>query len=101
MVRKKFTKREILFGLFCTITAVIFLTFYIWQQVESVRMGYKKGELEDDILILQKKMEQLEAEKSFLLALDRIEEIAREDLNMETAKEDQIIYEDYESDIQK
>jgi cell division protein FtsL len=101
MVRKKFTKREIFFGLFCTIIAVSFLTFYIWQQVESVRMGYKKGELEDEIQNLRKRMEQLEAERSSLLALDRIEKIAREKLNMKIASEEQIIYEDIELDRQR
>jgi cell division protein FtsL len=101
MVRKKFTKREIFFGLFCAITAVVFLTFYIWQQVESVRMGYRKGEMEDEIRDLRKRMEQLEAERSSLLALDRIEKIAREKLNMKTAAEEQIIYENSEIDRQR
>lgn len=95
MVRKRFSKREIAFGIFCTSIVLFFLTFYIWHQVESVRLGYQTGKLEEEVLSLRKEVERLEAEKASLLALERVEKIAKEKLNMDTPKDKQLVYENF------
>jgi len=95
MVRKKFNKKEILLGFLITIFVISILTFYIWHQMESIRIGYETGELEKRINTLIKKIEILEATKSHLLSLEKVEKIAIEELNLAKPKENQIIYDDF------
>ncbi|NOR53232.1 MAG: cell division protein FtsL [Candidatus Aminicenantes bacterium] len=95
MVRKKFNKKEILLGFLITIFVISILTFYIWHQMESVRIGYETGELEKRINTLIKKIEILEVKKSHLLSLEKVEKIAIEELNLAKPKENQIIYDDF------
>ncbi len=80
----------------CITFFITVLTFYIWHQVESVRLGYEIGMLEKKIVELRKEVEKLETEKSKLLSLEKVEKIAREELKMVEAKYYQIIYEDFE-----
>lgn len=94
MVRKKFKKSEIALGLFFILTVVVILTFYIWHQIESVRLGYQINDLEAKVLVLNKEVEGLEAKKSSLLSLDNVEKIAKADLNLKTSRDDQIIYQE-------
>lgn len=96
MVRQKFHKKEIMLGIFSIVIALFFLTVYIGHQVESVRLGYNKGKLEGEILSLQKDIEKLEAEKSFLFDLQRVEKIAAEQLKMQAPTKDQIVYSDFD-----
>lgn len=95
MVRKKIRKKEIVVGLVWTIAVMFFLTFYIWNQIESIRVGYKIGELEENLQSLKKDVEKLETEKSSLLALERVEKIAKEKLKLEKSKKEQIIYDNF------
>lgn len=95
MVRKKFNKREIIVGVVWTTIVLLILTFYIWNQIESIRLGYKIGKLEDDLQTLEKEVEKLEAEKSSLLSLERVEKIAKEKLKLEKPKKEQVIYDDF------
>ena len=95
MVRKKFTKKEILLIVFCTIFIVSILTFYIWHQVEAVRLGYEINRLEEKVQKLQIEVEELEAEKSDRLSLEEVEKIAKEKLKMVETKESQKIYEEF------
>jgi cell division protein FtsL len=92
MVRKKYSKREILFGMTCVIVLILVLTFYIWHQMEYVRIGYEIGELEGELSGLRKEVEKLETDKSALLSLERVEKIAKEELKLEKAKEEQIVH---------
>ena len=94
MIRKKYSKKEIGLGLFCAIFIITVFTFYIWHQMESVRLGYKTGQLEQEILSLKEKKEQLEAIKSSLLSLERVERIAREKLDLGEPEKGQIIFEE-------
>lgn len=82
-------------GIAWTIAVLFFLTFYIWNQVESIRLGYKIGELEENLLALKKEVEKLETEKSSLLALERVEKIAKERLKLEKPKKEQIVYDNF------
>ncbi len=95
MVRKKLNKKEILMGLVLTVLAMLVLIFYVWNQIESVRLGYKIGQLEERLLTLRKEVEKLEAEKSSLLALEKIEKIAKQKLKMDKVKKEQIIYDEF------
>ena len=95
MVRKKFNKKEILLGFLITIFVISILTFYIWHQMESIRIGYETGELKKRINTLTKKIEILEATKSHLLSLENVERIAKEELNLANPKKKQIIYDNF------
>ncbi|MBN1224356.1 MAG: cell division protein FtsL [Candidatus Aminicenantes bacterium] len=91
MVSKKFTKKELFIGIFCILFVIALLTFYIWHQAETVRLGYRMHELQVEILSIERAIDQLEAEKASLLSLDRVERIARKDLKMELPVEEQVI----------
>ena len=90
MIRKKITKKEILIGIVSILFIITLLTFYIWHQAETIRLGYKTRELEEDISNLKKEIEQLEAEKASLLSLERVERIAKNKLRMKPPEEHQI-----------
>jgi cell division protein FtsL len=95
MVRKKFTKKEIALAVLCTVLIILILTFYIWHQTESVRLGYEINRLEEKVQTLQIEVEELETTKSSLLSLEKVEKIAKEKLKMTETTEDQIVYEDF------
>jgi len=99
MVSKKFTKKQIAMGILCMLFVITLLTFYIWHQAESIRLGYQSRKLEEDITSIKKDIEQLEAERASLLSLERVEEIARHKLGMRPPEEEQIAY--HESATQK
>ena len=95
MVRKKFTKKEITLVITCTLFIISILTFYIWHQVEAVRLGYKINRLEEKIQKLKIEVEKLETTKASLLSLEKVERIAKEKLKMVKTQENQKIYEDF------
>lgn len=92
MVSNKFTKKQIAVGILCMVFVIAILTFYIWHQAESIRMGYQTRELEDDIATIEKDIEQLEAVKASLLSLERVEKIATQTLKMKPPEDKQIAY---------
>jgi len=92
MVSNKFTKKQIAVGILCMVFVIAILTFYIWHQAESIRMGYQTRELEDDIATIEKDIEQLEAVKASLLSLERVEKIATQTLKMKLPEDKQIAY---------
>jgi len=91
MVRRKFKKNEILIGLFALLSVILVVTFYIWHQVESVRLGYETNRMEAEIANLKKEVKNLEVKKSDLLSLDRVERISKKGLGLQVAREDQVI----------
>jgi cell division protein FtsL len=95
MVRKKYTTKEIMLFVCCTIIVIFILTFYIWHQMESIRLGYEIGELEEKVLTLRSEVDELETEKSSLLSLDRVERIAKEELNLIEPKKEQLVYDEF------
>jgi len=96
MVQKKFGPKEIALGAAFIVLILIVLTFYIWYQTESIRLGYKIGELQDEVAFLKEEIKKLEAKKAALLSLGEIEKRARQDLGLQEPSQDQIIYEDFE-----
>ncbi len=79
----------------CTIIVIFILTFYIWHQMESIRIGYEIGTLEEKVLTLGRQVDELQTEKSFLLSLDRVEKIAKEELNLAEPKKEQLVYDEF------
>ncbi len=79
----------------CTIIVISILTFYIWHQMESIRIGYEIGTLEEKVLTLRRQVGELQTEKSFLLSLDRVEKIAKEELNLVEPKKEQLVYDEF------
>ncbi len=79
----------------CTIIVIGILTFYIWHQMESIRIGYEIGRLEEKVLTLRRDVDKLEAKKSSLLSLDRVEKIAKEELNLVEPKKEQLVYDEF------
>jgi len=96
MVRKKYTWKQLVVGLGLVILFLGNLTFYIWYQSESIRLGYKIHELEIKVKELEEEIKKLEAKKESLLSLDRVDRIAREELSLEDTRPEQVIYEDQE-----
>ena len=95
MERKKFTKKEIMLVITCTLFIISILTFYIWHQVEAVRLGYKINRLEEKIQKLKIEVEELETTKASLLSLEKVERIAKDKLKMVKTQENQKVYEDF------
>lgn len=79
----------------CTIIVIFIMTFYIWHQMESIRIGYEIGKLEEKVLTLRRQVGELQTEKSFLLSLDRVEKIAKEELNLVEPKKEQLVYDEF------
>jgi cell division protein FtsL len=98
MVRKKFSKKEIAIGIACTLFVLLVLSFYVWHQTESVSLGYDTAEMEQRVIQLEKEVEKLETVKSSLLTLDRVENIARNKLDLVEPKDGQVVYRDIDKE---
>ena len=94
MVRKKFSKKEILAVAGGILVILAVLTFIIWHQTETINLGFKTRDLEERILKLTEDIQKLEVRQAALRSLDRVEKIARERLNLEAAKSNQVIFDD-------
>jgi len=95
MVKKKFKKNTIISAVLFAFMTILILTFYIWRQAESVKMGYTIRDLEAKVTRLQKEVETLEAEKTALLSLKKVEKTAKQKLGLMEPEEKQLIYEDF------
>jgi cell division protein FtsB len=94
-VRGRFGRRDIVLLGAAAVCTVSILTLYLWQQTESIRIGYATGVLEKRQADLIEEIKTLETKRAALLALDRVERTAREELGLVDAREDQIIYHDF------
>jgi len=95
MVRKKFKKNAVMRAVGFAVVITLILTFYIWRQAESVKIGYNIRDLEEKVVRLQKEVETLEAEKTSLLSLDRVEQKAKQKLGLREPEQDQLIYQNF------
>ncbi|MGB4704616.1 MAG: cell division protein FtsL [Candidatus Saccharicenans sp.] len=93
MVRKKYTWKQLALGIGLALLLLGNLTFYIWYQSESIRLGYRIHEMEIKAEKLREEIKRLETRKEALLSLDRIDRLAREKLGLKEPKSDQIIFE--------
>jgi cell division protein FtsL len=93
MVRKKLDKKEIAAAAGCILLAVATLTFYIWHQAAIIQIGYETVRLEEKMAGLREDINTLEMNRAALLAPDRVDRIAREELRLVEPQPEQIIYE--------
>ncbi len=93
MVRKKYTRKQLTLGIGLALLLLGNLTFYIWYQSESIRLGYRIHELEIKAEKLREEIKRLETRKEALLSLERIDRLAREKLGLKEPNSDQIIFE--------
>ena len=93
MVRRKWTPRGIALGAALLVAVIGTLTFYVWYQTESVKLGIDIGKSEDRIRELEQAIEPLKLRKAALLDPARVEKIARESLGLIDPKDDEVIYE--------
>ncbi len=93
MVRRKWSLKGIALGAaFFAATAAV-LTFYVWYQTESVKLGLDIAACDNEIRRLEKAIEALELRKAALLDPARVERIARGELGLVDPKDEEIIYE--------
>jgi cell division protein FtsL len=93
MVRKKLDRKEIAAAAGFILLAVATLTFYIWHQAAIIQIGYETVRLEEKRTGLKEDIKTLELNKAALLAPDRVDRIAREELRLVEPQPEQIIYE--------
>ena len=93
MVHQKWSSRGIALGAVLLVTVVGILTFYVWYQTESVKLGIDIGKSENRIRELEQTVEALKMHKAALLDPARVEKIARESLGLIDPKDDEVIYE--------
>jgi len=93
MVRRKWSLRGIALGAALLVAVIGTLTFYVWYQTESVKLGIDIGRNENRIRELEQAVETLKMRKAALLDPARVEKIARESLGLIDPKDDEVIYE--------
>lgn len=93
MVRRKFDLKGIAVVAAFVLAGVGLLTFYVWYQTESVKLGLDLGRGEDRIRELEIDIEGLKLRKADLLDPRRVESIAREKLGLVDPKDEEIVYE--------
>jgi cell division protein FtsL len=93
MVRRKWSWKGIALGAAFFAVAAGVLTFYVWYQTESVKLGLDIAKSEDRIRELEKDIEALKLRKAALLDPGRVERIARGTLGLVDPDDSAIIYE--------
>ena len=93
MVRRKWSPRGIALGAALLVAVRGTLTFYVWYQTESVKLGIDIGGNEDRIRELEQAIEALKMRKAALLDQARVEKIARESLGLIDPNDNEVIYE--------
>ena len=90
MVRKPHPPREIAVWIAIALLVVSVLFFYLWHINEKHRLGLQSATHETELKALRGEVARLETRKATLLALDRVERIARQSLGLVDPRPDQI-----------
>lgn len=93
MVRRRWNLKGLALGAAVAVAAVGVLTFYVWYQTESVKLGLDLGRSEARIRELEIDIEGLKLRRADLLDPRRVEAIAREKLGLVDPKDEEIVYE--------
>jgi len=93
MVRRKWNLKGIALGAAFFAASAAVLTFYVWYQTESVKLGLDIAKLDDRIRELEKDIEALKLRKASLLDPGRVERIAREKLGLVDPEDASVVYE--------
>lgn len=70
---------------------LIVILFYVWQQIQVVRLGYQIEDLAGERAALIRQQKGLRVEVARLKSLRRVEEIARRQLGLTTPKSGQVV----------
>lgn len=92
MVRRKWSLRGIALGAALAAAVIGILTFYVWYQTESVKLGLDIGRSDVRIRELRESIEALKMHRAALLDPARVERIARGDLGLIEPADDDIVY---------
>ena len=92
MVRRRWSVKGIALGVALAVAGIGILTFYVWYQTESVKLGLEIGRNEKRIRELEESIEALKLRKAFLLDPGRVERIARDSLGLIEPVDDDIVY---------
>ncbi len=92
MIRHKWSLKGIALGAALAAAAIGILTFYIWYQTESVKLGLDIGRSDKRIRELEESIEALKLRRAGLLDPGRVERIARDKLGLVEPADDDIIY---------
>jgi cell division protein FtsL len=92
MVRRKWSLKGIALGAAFAGAAIGILTFYVWYQTESVKLGLDIGEGEQRIRELEETIESLKLRRAELLDPGRVERIARDKLGLVDPVDDDVIF---------
>ncbi len=92
MVRRKWSLKGIALGAALAVAVIGILTFYVWYQTESVKLGLDIGRSDKRIRELEAEIEALKLRQASLLDPGRVEKIARDALGLVDPKDDDIVY---------
>jgi cell division protein FtsL len=92
MVHRKWNLKGLAVGAALALAAVGILTFYVWYQTESVKLGLDIDHCERQIRELEESIEALRLERARLLDPARVERIAREKLGLVEPADGDVIY---------
>jgi len=75
----------------CAVVLTVGAVFFLWQRYQFVRLGYEVNQLRAEQARLEDSIEPLEVEVQYLSRLERIDELARGQLNMHAPLPSQVI----------
>jgi cell division protein FtsL len=86
-VQKKFIKRWAVWFVLATVLCL----FYVWSRVQVVRLGYDVSKLKSEAEALNKQVSNLEIEIARLKSPARLEDVAKNMVNMKVPSAEQMI----------
>ncbi len=92
MVRRRWNPKGIALAAAVAVAAVGVLTFYVWYQTESVKLGLDINKREAQIRELEKDIEALKVKRAALLDPGRVERIARDELGLADPANGDVVY---------
>lgn len=92
MVRRKWSLKGIALGAALAGLTIGILTFYVWYQTESVKLGLDISRSDRRIRDLEESIEALKLRRAWLLDPGRVERIARDKLGLIDPADDNVIF---------
>lgn len=92
MVRRKWNLKGIALGAALAAATIGILTFYVWYQTESVKLGLDINRCDGKIRELEESIEALKLRRAGLLDPGRVETIAREKLGLVEPPDGDIVF---------